>query len=286
MTAFSFLFPIFGLIIIDLLFKNVKEARHGWLFYFWEKTRVAWLSSETNTNVSLPILQRIGKSRVRLVHVFKPRKSIPYQKLYQFGHWYDIFRILVNTDVLFWIYRYFILYIYTHTHTIKFKKKRKKRGKTINDIVSTTRIMSTKLTFRATLPFQILSTCRKERKKPNTFFILVFSLPLSHIYFILSFFFSTIAHLKLVAYQPIIPISKFQHIIASHAISLQPHITSSSFKLILSSIFTFYLISSPLVTACILPSPSNKGAYWGLAPFLKYTPCRQDGTWPTTSRSC
>ena len=150
------------------------------------------------------------------------------------------------------VYRFGFTVILYITHT---------KGKTVNDIFSTTRIMSTKLTFRATLPFQILSTCRKERKKPNTFFILVFSLPLSHIYFILSFFFSTIAHLKLVAYQPIIPISKFQHIIASHAISLQPHITSSSFKLILSSIFTFYLISSPLVTACILPSPSNKGAY-------------------------
>ena len=50
---FFFLFPIFGLVIIDLLFKNVKEARQGLLFYFWEKTRVAWLSSKPNTNVSL-----------------------------------------------------------------------------------------------------------------------------------------------------------------------------------------------------------------------------------------
>ena len=62
MTAFSFFFPIFGLVIINLLFKNVKEARQGWLFYFWEKRRVAWLSSKPNTNVSLPVLQRIGKS--------------------------------------------------------------------------------------------------------------------------------------------------------------------------------------------------------------------------------
>ena len=60
------------------------------------------------------------------------------------------------------------------------------------------------------------------------------------------------ARLKLVAYQPIIPIFKFQHIIASHAISLQPHITSSSFKLILSSLFTFYFISTPLVTNLFL----------------------------------
>ena len=62
--SFFFLFPFFGLVIIDLLFKNVKEARQGWLFYFWEKRRVAWLSSKPNTNVSLPVLQRIGKSIV------------------------------------------------------------------------------------------------------------------------------------------------------------------------------------------------------------------------------
>ena len=157
--------------------------------------------------------------------------------MYLFGHWYDIFWIPVNTGVPFRVYCYFIYYIYIYIHTQK-----RRRGKIVNDIVSTTRIMSTKLTFTATLPFQILSMCRKERKKPNALFILFFSSLVPQL------FYSTVARLKLVACQPIIPISKFQHIIASHAISLQPHITSSSFKLILSSLFNFYLISSPLVT--------------------------------------
>ena len=86
---------------------------------------------------------------------------------------------------------FYILYTHTHTH--------KKGGKTVNDIVNTTRIMSTKLTFRVTLPFQILSTCRKERKKPNTFFILVFSSLVLHLFYSFIYFFSTVAHLKLVA---------------------------------------------------------------------------------------
>ena len=74
MTAFSFFFPIYGLVIIDPLFKNVKEARQGWLsflfvcffffFFFGEKTRVACLSLKPNTNVNLSVLQRIGKSIV------------------------------------------------------------------------------------------------------------------------------------------------------------------------------------------------------------------------------
>ena len=38
----------------------------------------------------------------------------------------------------------------------------------VNDIVTTTRITSTKLTFRATLPLQILTTGIKERKKNPT----------------------------------------------------------------------------------------------------------------------
>ena len=123
--------------------------------------------------------------------LYEPRRWIPYWRLYWFGHWYDIFRISINTSVPFWVYRYFIYYTHTHTH--------KKGGKTVNDIVSTTRIMSTKLTFRATLPFQILSTCRKERKKPNTFFILVFSSLVLHLFYSFIYFFSTVAHLKLVA---------------------------------------------------------------------------------------
>ena len=45
MTAFSFFFPIYGLVIIDPLFKNVKEARQGWLsflfvcFFFWREDK-------------------------------------------------------------------------------------------------------------------------------------------------------------------------------------------------------------------------------------------------------
>ena len=42
--------------------------------------------------------------------LFSSRKSISYRKLYRFGQQYDIFRIPVNTDVLFRIYRYFLLF--------------------------------------------------------------------------------------------------------------------------------------------------------------------------------
>ena len=90
--SFFFLFPFFGLVIIDLLFKNVKEARQGWLFYFWEKRRVAWLSSKPNTNVSLPVLQRIGKLSACLVHVFKHMFSV-------FKQYYTYFRTLFHPHV-------------------------------------------------------------------------------------------------------------------------------------------------------------------------------------------
>ena len=44
-----------------------------------------------------------------------PRMSIPYWRLYWFGHRYDIFRIPVNTGVPFRVYRYFIyIYIYMY----------------------------------------------------------------------------------------------------------------------------------------------------------------------------
>ena len=79
------------------------------------------------------------------------------------------------------VYRFrFTAFIYIYIY---------KRGKTVNDIVSITRIMSTKLTFRATLPFQILSMCRKERKKPKTFFILVFSSLIPHLFYSFIYFF-------------------------------------------------------------------------------------------------
>ena len=86
------------------------------------------------------------------------------------------YRCTISNLPLFYIY-----FIYIHTH--------QKKGKTVNDIVSTKRIMSTKLTFRAILPFQILSTCRKERKKPNTFFILVFSSLVPHLFYSFIYFF-------------------------------------------------------------------------------------------------
>ena len=38
--------------------------------------------------------------------LFRSRKSIPYRRLYRFGQKYDIFRIPVNTDEPFRIYRY------------------------------------------------------------------------------------------------------------------------------------------------------------------------------------
>ena len=45
----------------------------------------------------------------------KPRESIPYRILYRFGQRYDIFWILVNTNVPFRGYRYFIyIYIYMY----------------------------------------------------------------------------------------------------------------------------------------------------------------------------
>ena len=40
--------------------------------------------------------------------VFEVRKSIPYWRLYWFGHWYDIFWISISTGVSFWIYYYYI----------------------------------------------------------------------------------------------------------------------------------------------------------------------------------
>ena len=43
--------------------------------------------------------------------IFESRESIPYRRLYRFGQRYDIFRILVNTGVLFQIYRYFFIFI-------------------------------------------------------------------------------------------------------------------------------------------------------------------------------
>ena len=100
--SFFFLFPFFGLVIIDILFKNVKEARQGWLsflfvcffffFFFGEKTRVACLSLKPNTNVSLPVLQRIGKLSARLVHVFKHMFSV-------FKQYYTYFRTLFHPHV-------------------------------------------------------------------------------------------------------------------------------------------------------------------------------------------
>ena len=47
------------------------------------------------------------------------KKSIPYRRLYRFGHWYNIFRVPINTDIPFRIYHYFIylIYIYTHIYT-------------------------------------------------------------------------------------------------------------------------------------------------------------------------
>ena len=81
---------------------------------------------------------------------------------------------------------FYILHIYIHTQNKKIKKK---RGKMVNDIVSITRITSTKLTFRATLPLQILTTGIKERKKPNTYLILVFSSLVPHLFFSLIYFF-------------------------------------------------------------------------------------------------
>ena len=52
------------------------------------------------------------------------RMSIPYQRLYRFGHRYDIFRIPVNTGIPFQIYRYiykvFKAHIYIYIYIYKF----------------------------------------------------------------------------------------------------------------------------------------------------------------------
>ena len=101
-----------------------------------------------------------------------------------------IFQIPVNTGVPFRIYSYFIyIYIYIYIPKKRRRRRRRRSGKMVNDIVSTTRIMSTKLTFRATLPFQILSMCRKKRKKSNTFFILVFSSLVPYLFYSFIYFF-------------------------------------------------------------------------------------------------
>ena len=95
-------------------------------------------------------------------------------------------------------------------------------------------------------PSQFFAFYRKRRKTLNTFLILVFSVLVPTFILFFHFFFSIVARLKLVTYQPIIPISKFQHIIASHAILLQPHVISSTFKFILSSLFTLLLHFFPI----------------------------------------
>ena len=45
------------------------------------------------------------------INICRPRELIPYWRLYRFGQQYDIFRILVNTDVPFWVYHYFFIFI-------------------------------------------------------------------------------------------------------------------------------------------------------------------------------
>ena len=45
------------------------------------------------------------------INICRPRELIPYRRLYRFGQQYDIFRILVNTDVPFWVYHYFFIFI-------------------------------------------------------------------------------------------------------------------------------------------------------------------------------
>ena len=67
-----------------------------WSFYLWYSSFI--LGYHTNYNLN---------------HLFQQRESIPYWRLYRFGQWYDIFRIPVNSDVLFPVYRYYIyIYIY------------------------------------------------------------------------------------------------------------------------------------------------------------------------------
>ena len=43
------------------------------------------------------------------INIYRPRESIPYRRLYQFGQWYDIFRIPVyrfGFTAIFYIYKY------------------------------------------------------------------------------------------------------------------------------------------------------------------------------------
>ena len=53
MTAFFFLIPYFWFGNYWSLVQKCQRSSTRLLFYFWEKTRVAWLSSKANTNVSL-----------------------------------------------------------------------------------------------------------------------------------------------------------------------------------------------------------------------------------------
>ena len=69
-----------------------------------------------HSHTPLTLSQSIYPSIYPPIHqspYFESRMSILYQRPYQFGHGYDIFRIPVNTGVPFRVYRYF-LYIYIY----------------------------------------------------------------------------------------------------------------------------------------------------------------------------
>ena len=69
-----------------------------------------WVLHEISSQKLKPLEVPAKKYSVVLLDLLEARKSISYRRLYRFGQRYDIFRIPVNTGVLFWIYRYFLLF--------------------------------------------------------------------------------------------------------------------------------------------------------------------------------
>ena len=97
---------------------------HCFVFVFFTHVTLCGFWISPNTTSVLPYTLRsphqvlfIKENRAE-TWPLRVRKSIPYWRLYRFGHRYDIFRVPVNTGVLFQVYCYFIYLIHTHTHKI------------------------------------------------------------------------------------------------------------------------------------------------------------------------
>ena len=175
-----------------LLFKNFCENTCGW--------KNMWKYVKYYLKIENCCLEIFIKHPLSISHQVKPIPTIKSKGVNTVPEAVSVWPMVwyISDTGQYPVYRFrfiailYIIYIYIHTKNKKIKKKKKKkRGKMVNDIVSTTRITTTKLTFRATLPLQILTTGIKERKKPNTYLILVFSSLVPNLFFSagLKFFF-------------------------------------------------------------------------------------------------